>query len=95
MGPFPEDRSKAVKVKAQVSRYALVNNILYMQSFYGPYQRCVPPDKANRIIEQVHGGIFGTHIGGRSLCHRIMTQGFYWPTMKRESELFVRRCDIC
>ena len=24
-----------------------------------------------------------------------MTQGFYWPTMKKVSELFVKKCDIC
>ena len=24
-----------------------------------------------------------------------MTQGFYWPTMKQEYELFVKKCDIC
>ena len=65
-----------------------------MQSFSGPYPRYVPLDEATRIIEQVHGGICGTHIGGHSLCHRIMTQGFYWPTMKPESKLFVKNCDI-
>ena len=42
---LPEDRSKAVKVKAQAARDTLKNNILYRQSFSGPYQRRVPPDE--------------------------------------------------
>ena len=57
--------------------------------------QCVPPDEAKCIIEQVHGGIYSTCIGGQTLCHRIMTQGFYWPTMKQESELFVKNCENC
>ena len=55
----------------------------------------MPPDEAKHIIEQVHGGIYGTHIGGQSLSHKIITSGFYWPTMKQDSELFVRNCDTC
>ena len=73
---LPEDRSEVVKVKARVARaarYALINDILYMRSFFGPYQRCVLPDEAKHVIEQVHKGICNTHIGGQSLCHRIMT----------------------
>ena len=29
------------------------------------------------------------------LCHRIVTQGYYWPIMKQESEAFVRKCNVC
>ena len=47
---FPKDRSEAVKVKARVTKYALVNDTLYMRSFFGLYQRCVPLDEAKRII---------------------------------------------
>ena len=92
---LPEERSEVVKVKARAAKYALINDILYKRSFFGPYQRCVPPEKVKRIIEQIHGGICGTHISDRSLCHKIMTYGFYWPTMKQESELFVRNYNVC
>ena len=93
-GTLPKDISEVAKAKARVARYTLISDTLYRRSFFGPYQRCVPPDEAKRIIEQVHKGICGTHIGGWLLCCRIMTHGFYWPMMKQESELFVRNCDI-
>ena len=91
---LPMDKSKAMKVRAQVARYTLINVILFRQSFSSPYQRCVLPDKVKRIIEQVNGGICGTHISKPSLYHRIMTYGFYWPMLKKESELYVKNCDI-
>ena len=72
-GTLPEDRSEAVKVKAQAARYTMINDILYWRSFSGPYQRCVLLDEVKRIIEQVYEGICSTHIGERSLCHKIMT----------------------
>ena len=46
-------------------------------------------------MEQVHQGLCRTHIGGQTLCHIIVTQGYYWLTMKQESEAFVRKCDVC
>ena len=70
---LPEDRNAIVKIKARTTRYALINDILYRRSFSEPYKRCVPPDKAKRIIEQVHGGVCSTYIGGQSLCHRVTT----------------------
>ena len=84
-----------MKVKAQVAMYTLVNDTLYRQSFFNSYQRCVPLNKAKQIIEQVHGGMCSTHIGGKLLCYRIMTRGFYWPTMKQESKMFKRNCNVC
>ena len=83
-----------MKVKARAAKYALINDALYRRSFFDPYQRSVLLKKAKQIIEKIHGCICGTHIDGRSLCHRIMTW-FYWPTMKHESKLFMRNCDVC
>ena len=76
-GTLLENRNVVIKIKAKAARYALIKDALYSWSFFGPYHKCVMPDKAKHIIEQVHGGICSTHIGERSLCHRIMTQRFY------------------
>ena len=70
---LPKDRRKTVKVKAKAAQYTLINDTLYKRSFSGPYHRCVTPVEAEHIMEQVHKGICGTHIGRQSLCHRILT----------------------
>ena len=90
---LPENKREVVKVKARATRYALLNGVLYRRSFFGPYKRCVPLDEAKSIIEQIHDSICDTYIGRQTLCHRIMMLGFYWPTIKQESELFVKNCD--
>ncbi|RVW50063.1 Gypsy retrotransposon integrase-like protein 1 [Vitis vinifera] len=32
---------------------------------------------------------------GRSLAHRAHSQGYYWPTMKKDAAAYVKRCDKC
>ncbi|RVW98441.1 hypothetical protein CK203_026751 [Vitis vinifera] len=33
--------------------------------------------------------------GGRSLAHRAHSQGYYWPTMKKDATAYVKKCDKC
>ena len=40
-------------------------------------------------------GICGNHTAGRSLAHRAITHGYWWPNMQREALEYVRKCDQC
>ena len=33
--------------------------------------------------------------GGRFLAHRAHSQGYYWPTMKKDAAAYVKKCDKC
>ena len=81
-GSLLENRAEAVKVKDRLARYSLMNGVLYKHSFSGSYLRCLPLEETERVIEHVHQGVCGTHIGRRTLSHRIITHEYYWPTMK-------------
>ena len=94
-GMLHENRAKAVKVKAIATRYSLVDGMLYRHLFLRPYLRCLPREETDKVIVQVHQGVCGMHIKGQKLCHRIITQGYYWPTMRQEYQEFVRKCDVC
>ena len=41
-----------------------MDGMLYRHSFSRSYLRCMPRGEAEKVIEQVHQGIYGTHIGG-------------------------------
>ena len=64
-----ENQAEDVKIKARAARYSLMDGMLYMCSFSGPYLRCLPHGEVEKVIEQVHQGVCGPHIGGRTLCH--------------------------
>ena len=75
---LPEERIKADKVRRKVISYWLSeDHKLYKRFFSGPYLLCVHPELTESLLEELHEGICGSHIGGRSLAHRAITQG-YW-----------------
>ena len=93
---LPEERVEADKVRRKATRYWLSKNQkLYKRFFSGPYFLCVYPELTESLLEELHEGICGSHTGGRSLAHRAITQGYWWPNMQRETQEYVRKCDQC
>ena len=56
---------------------------------------CVHPELTKLLLEELHEGICGSHTGGRSLAHRAIIQGYWWPNIQRETLEYVRKCDQC
>ena len=67
----------------------------YKCSFSRPYILCVHPKTMEPLFKELHEGICGSHIGGRSLSHRIITQGCWWPNMQKEAQEYMKKCDQC
>ena len=57
--------------------YWLSEQMLYKHSYTGPYLLCVHQEVVGPLLEELHERICGSHIGGRSLAYRALTQG-YW-----------------
>ena len=91
---LPEDKNEADKIRRKAYRFWLSEDSkLYKRSFSGPYLLCVHPDATEFILEELHEGICGSHTGGRSLSHRAITQNYWWPSMQKETQEFVKKCD--
>ncbi|RVW37234.1 hypothetical protein CK203_103125 [Vitis vinifera] len=92
---LPEDPKQAHKIRVQAARFTLIGGHLYKRSFTGPYLRCLGHSEAQYVLAELHEGICGNHTGGRSLAHRAHSQGYYWPTMKKDAAAYVQKCDKC
>ena len=93
---LPEERLEADKVRQKATRFWLSEyQKLYKRLFSGPYLLCVPPETIESLLEELHEGICRSHTGGRSLVHRAITQGYWWPNMQREAQEYVEKCDQC
>ena len=46
-------------------------------------------------MKEVHNGICGNHSGVRSLVHKLIRAGYYWPTMLKDAQAYVKACDKC
>ena len=47
------------------------------------------------LFEELHEGICGSYIGGRSIAHRAITQGYWWPNMQKKALECAKKCDQC
>nr|CAN76815.1 hypothetical protein VITISV_044116 [Vitis vinifera] len=94
-GTLPEDPKQEHKIRVQAARFTLIGGHLYKRSFTGPYLRCLGHSEAQYVLAELHEGICGNHTGGRSLAHRAHSQGYYWPTMKKDAAAYVQKCDKC
>ena len=83
------------KIQIQSARFTLVDGQLYKRSLGGPYFKCMTPEQGQYVMVELHEGICGNHLGGRTLAHRVHTQGYYWPTLKSDAANYVRKCDPC
>ncbi|XP_038978249.1 uncharacterized protein LOC120108653, partial [Phoenix dactylifera] len=92
---LPIDEREARRVKCLASRYIMYEGKLYRRSFTSPLLRCLRPSEADYAMREVHEEICGNHLGGRALAHKILRQGYYWPTLQKDTLDFVRRCDRC
>ncbi|WJZ94286.1 hypothetical protein VitviT2T_013160 [Vitis vinifera] len=92
---LPGDPKQAHKIRVQAARFTLIGGHLYKRSFTGPYLQCLGHSEAQYVLTELHEGICGNHSGGRSLAHRAHSQGYYWPTMKKDAAAYVKRCDKC
>ena len=69
-----EGKSKADKVQRTAPRFWLFEDQkLYKRSFSGPYLLCIHLEASNLLLEELHEGICGRHIGARCLSHRALT----------------------
>jgi ribonuclease HI len=93
---LPEDKKEARMIKQKAPRFWVSEEgQLYRRSFTGPYLLCVHPDKVKDFLFEIHEGICGSHTGGRSLAHRALSQGYWWPYMQADALKYVQECDKC
>jgi ribonuclease HI len=93
---LPEDKKEANMIKRKAPKYWVSEEgSLYRRSFTEPYLLCVHPEMVKNFLFEIHEGICGSHMGGRSLAHRVISQGYWWPYMQADAVKYVRECDKC
>ncbi|KAL5583038.1 hypothetical protein UlMin_015480 [Ulmus minor] len=80
-GTLPADKFEAHRLRFRSARYFLDKGKLYKKGFSSPILLCLDDNRGNFTLEEVHAGVCGNHSSGRTLAHRILRQGYYWPTI--------------
>ena len=75
--------------------YQFVDDALYRRRSNGVKLKSVPREDGLRLLVEIHGGMFGSHIGPRALAGKVFRQGFFWPTALQDAMALVSRCEAC
>ncbi|CAL8133932.1 unnamed protein product [Prunus armeniaca] len=73
----------------------IINVAFYKHGFSLPYLRCLTPEEGNYVLREIHEGICGNHLGARSLAHKAIRQGYFWPSLHTDAQAFTQKCDKC
>ncbi|GFY86367.1 hypothetical protein Acr_05g0000060 [Actinidia rufa] len=85
---LPNDRKEAHKIRIKAARFWISpTGDLYKRSYQGPYLLCVHPSLVEDVLYEIHEGMCGLHSGGRSLAHKALSQGYWWPYMQKHAQV--------
>jgi len=71
-GILPTEPVEGKRIKKNSIRYTLVDGVLFRHGFTHPILTCVSGDECTRIMSELHEGICGSHVGGRSLALKVI-----------------------
>ena len=75
--------------------FLLDEEVLYKKGKDQVLLRYVDSSKANRIVEEIHEGVCGTHANVHKMARQVMRAGYYWLTLERDYIQYIRKCHKC
>ncbi|GJY41313.1 putative nucleotidyltransferase, ribonuclease H [Tanacetum coccineum] len=58
-------------------------------------RRCVAGSETLKILAHCHSGPTGGHHSANITAKKVYESGFYWPSVFKDANEYVRRCDAC
>ncbi|GAU39237.1 hypothetical protein TSUD_396840 [Trifolium subterraneum] len=72
---LPVDAKEATKIRKRACSYVLLGDKLYRRGFSIRLLKCVEETRVGFILQEIHEGINGKHIGERSLARKALRAG--------------------
>ena len=77
----------------QAIRYIIVKGSLWWINFEGVLLKCVDQEKAKEILNEMHVGLCGGYYMAKTTAHKVMRDGFWWPSLFKDAQLMSRKCN--
>jgi len=82
-------------MEARARNYTIIDRNLYKKGVVQPLLKCISQTEGRELLQELHSGICGSHIGPHALSAKALRQGFYWPTHIKYAEEIVKTCKAC
>ena len=75
--------------------YQIIDGVLFRKNYDGVFLRCLEQEDAKKVVAELHDGPVGGHFSRDTTTHKILRDGYYWPTLFKDAHAHVRKCDAC
>ena len=65
-----EDEAKAARIQARARNYTIIDGVLYKKGVVQPLLKCISQSEGIELLQEIHSGICGSHIGSRAYQQR-------------------------
>ena len=79
----------------QAIRYVIVQGQLWWRDMQGVLLKCIDESESEKILRDMHEGVCGGHYMAKTIAHKILKFGFWWPTIFKDTHVFIKKCDAC
>jgi hypothetical protein len=96
-GDLPADWSTQDKRKFlnEVKNFYWDDPYLFKYCLDQIFQRCIPNNEVSSVIKLCHSKVCGSHFSSKKTTTKILQNGFYWPTMFKDTHAFCKTCENC
>ena len=94
-GMLLRDKEKAKKLSTWAARYVIIVNKLHRWGFSSLLLKCLNKEQVDYVIKELHEGMWGMHLRGRTMASRVIRVECYWPTLRTKYLDFVKKSLKC
>ncbi|XP_070025923.1 uncharacterized protein [Nicotiana sylvestris] len=87
--------NKRKNLKRDCQDYYWDESYLFRICMDGVIRRYVPEEEQSEILGACHSSPYGDHHSGARTATKIVSCGFYSPTLYKDASELVKRCDEC
>ncbi|MCO5570329.1 hypothetical protein L7F22_024048 [Adiantum nelumboides] len=93
--PAELEKSKKYAFLHRAKRYMLVGDSLYMKGADIVMRRVPWKEEIYKILEENHEGSCGGHFASKITLHKILQEGYVWPSIQRDVHHWCKSCKEC
>ncbi|XP_061376587.1 uncharacterized protein LOC133318592 [Gastrolobium bilobum] len=91
----PGEKMEASRLRRRATWFVVIERQLYRRGINSSLLKCIAVPNTEYVLEEIHEGINGHHLGGKSLARKAIRAGYFWPTMGEDAKKHVQRCEQC
>ena len=92
----PNSNSQQRKdIRRRALPFTLIDETLYRRGHDGVLRRAITKEEAKIILLECHDGICGGHFAVDSTARKIITAGYFWPSMFKDCAKYCQSCPSC